>query len=192
MRTFRAGVELARRQRTYAVGGVRLVVGSAIGRLPIAWLRRLLARQLLQMTIGADVQLYRWREVRAGERIQIGEGSVIGSWATLDGRNGIFIGTNVNLSSEVALWTAQHDPQSASFATRGGPITVEDDAWLSFRATILPGVRVGRGAVVAAGAVVTKDVPPYTIVGGIPARVIGSRTTGLHYRLRDWGPLWFA
>ena len=56
-----------------------------------------------------------------------------------------------------------------------GPITVEDDVWLGFRVTVLSGVTVGRGAVVAAGSVVTKDIPPYSIVGGVPARVIRYR-----------------
>jgi maltose O-acetyltransferase len=61
-------------------------------------------------------------------------------------------------------------------------VVIEDHAWLGTRAMVLPGVTVGRGAVVAAGAVVTKDVPPYTIVGGVPARVIGQRTTDLRYQ----------
>lgn len=56
-----------------------------------------------------------------------------------------------------------------------GPIVVEDDVWIGFRATVMSGVRIGKGAVVAAGAVVTKDVPPYAIVGGVPAKVIKYR-----------------
>jgi acetyltransferase-like isoleucine patch superfamily enzyme len=104
-------------------------------------------------------------------------------WATLDGRNGITIGKNVNFSSEVALWTLQHDYNSPTFATSGGPIVIGDRAWISFRATILPGVTIGEGAVVAANSVVTKDVPPFTVVGGIPAKKIGERTTDLSY---DW------
>ena len=55
---------------------------------------------------------------------------------------------------------------------KAAPITIEDDAWLATRAVVLKGVTVGRGAVVAAGAVVTKDVPPYTVAAGVPARVI--------------------
>lgn len=56
-----------------------------------------------------------------------------------------------------------------------GPIVLEDDVWLGFRVTVMSGVRIGKGAVVAAGAVVTKDVPPYAIVGGVPAKVIKYR-----------------
>lgn len=65
--------------------------------------------------------------------------------------------------------------QNAPEATSKGGIVVEDDVWIAFRATIMDGVTIGQGAVVAAGAVVTKDVPPYAIVGGVPARVIRYR-----------------
>ena len=144
------------------------------------------------LRIADNAHLYRWREVRDAHRISIGAGTIVGFWATLDGREGIEIGANVNLSSEVAIWTLQHDPQSPTFASYGGRVVIEDDAWLSFRVTVLPGVRIGRGAVVAAGAVVTQDVAPHTIVGGIPARPIGERTTDLRYRLADSHPLWLV
>lgn len=133
------------------------------------------------MGVAPTAKLYRWREVRNGRNISIGDGSIIGMWVTLDGREGITIGKNVKFSSEVALWTLQHDYNSPTFATTGGPIVVGDRAWISFRATILPGVTIGEGAVVAANAVVTKDVEPYTVVGGIPARPRAKRTSDLSY-----------
>ncbi|MHB8134986.1 MAG: acyltransferase [Anaerolineaceae bacterium] len=83
----------------------------------------------------------------------------------------------------VWIWTLQHDPQSPNFESIGGPVIIEDYAWVSSRVTILPNVRIGKGAVVAANALVTKDVPPYTIVGGVPAKVIGERTKDLKYHL---------
>jgi acetyltransferase-like isoleucine patch superfamily enzyme len=122
--------------------------------------------------------------------VTIGDGSVIGFDAILDGRGGLTIGRNVNLSSEVAIWTAQHDHRSPTFAARCAPVTIGDRAWLSFRTTILPGVTIGDGAVVAAGAVVTTDVPPFAIVGGIPARIIGVRTRELSYEFVRGAP-WF-
>ncbi|QDG90935.1 acyltransferase [Pseudarthrobacter sp. NIBRBAC000502770] len=133
------------------------------------------------MKVAPTAKLYRWREVRDAQNISVGAGSIIGMWATLDGREGITIGKNVNFSSEVALWTLQHDYNSPCFATSGGPIVIGDRAWISFRATILPGVTIGEGAVVAANSVVTKDVAPYTVVGGIPAKKIGQRTADLTY-----------
>ncbi|UWX80272.1 acyltransferase [Arthrobacter jinronghuae] len=81
----------------------------------------------------------------------------------------------------MALWTLQHDYNSPTFATSGGPIVIRDRAWISFRATILPGVVIGEGAVVAANSVVTKDVEPFTVVGGIPAKKIGERNPSVSY-----------
>ncbi|MGB7686524.1 MAG: acyltransferase [Solirubrobacterales bacterium] len=162
-----------------------------LGHLPSRQLRTFLARRLLGLRIDPGAILYQWRDLRHPAGIEIGEGTVIGHWATLDGRQGVRIGRNVNCSNEVALWTLQHDPNDRHFAGRGGPIVVEDYAWISFRATVLPGVRIGRGAVVAANSVVTKDVEDYEIVGGIPAKVIGTRSKDLEYSLGNDGP-WFV
>jgi len=116
-------------------------------------------------------------------KMTIGKSSVVGDHAILDARGGLTIGDNVNLSAHVAIWTGQHDYQSPDFAYEEGPVRVENYAWLSFRTTLLPGVTIGEGAVVAAGAVVTKDVPPYTVVAGIPAKTIGTRNRNLRYDL---------
>jgi acetyltransferase-like isoleucine patch superfamily enzyme len=172
--------------------GLTLWFMLALGRLPLRRPRTWLARRLLGLRADSDSILYRWRDLREPKGIEIGAGSVIGFWATLDGRRGIEIGKNVNFSSEVALWTLQHDPNDPEFGVRGGPIVVEDDAWISFRVTVLPGVRIGRGAVVAAGAVVTEDVAPYSIVGGIPAQVIGERRRDLDYWMGGGGGPWFV
>jgi acetyltransferase-like isoleucine patch superfamily enzyme len=161
-----------------------------LGRFPSRRLRTFLARRVLHLKADPDSILYQWRDLRHPRGIEIGKGTVIGHWATLDGRCGLRIGNNVNCSSEVALWTLQHDPDDRHFGVRGGPIVVDDYAWISFRATILPGVRIGRGAVVAANSVVTEDVEDFTIVGGIPAKVIGTRSRDLDYTLSGDTP-WF-
>jgi acetyltransferase-like isoleucine patch superfamily enzyme len=163
-----------------AKSGAAFLAGEFIGRLPSGSLRTAGAKAL-GMKVAATAKLYRWREVRDAGKITIGDGTIIGMWATMDGREGITIGRNVNLSSEVALWTLQHDYNSPTFATSGGPIVIGDRAWISFRATILPGVTIGEGAVVAANSVVTKDVAPFTVVGGIPAKKIGERSRDLSY-----------
>jgi maltose O-acetyltransferase len=77
-----------------------------------------------------------------------------------------------------------HDPQSRDFGGRGRPVIIMKYAYIATKALILPGVTVGEGAVVAAGAVVTRDVAPYTIVGGVPARPIGVRSRDLDYEFR--------
>ena len=115
--------------------------------------------------------------------IKIGDHCAIGNDTFLDGRGGITIGDDVTLSMGVWVWTWQHDPQSPTFDAHGGPVIIEDYAWISSRVTILPNVTIGRGSVVAANALVTKDMKPYTIVGGVPAQVIGERTKELHYHL---------
>ena len=94
----------------------------------------------------------------------------------------IIIGKNVNIGSDVKIYTLQHDYNDECFRVVGGPVIIEDYSWISVRAIILPNVKIGEGAVVAAGAVVTKDVKPYTIVGGIPAKYIGERNRKLNYR----------
>ena len=90
---------------------------------------------------------------------------------------------NVNISSDVVLMTADHDIQSPSFEARQGPITIGSRAWLATRSMVLRGVDVGEGAVVAGGAVVIRDVAPFTLVGGVPAKVLGERTRELTYEL---------
>jgi acetyltransferase-like isoleucine patch superfamily enzyme len=138
------------------------------------------------MLLGRGVVIYGGAEVRAPSHIRIGSGSIVGHRAILDGRCGIDMGEDVNLSTGVWIWTMQHDPANPSFGTTSGAVTIHDHAWLSARTQILPGVTIGRGAVVAAGAVVTHDVPDYTIVGGIPARPIGQRPRNLAYSLADF------
>ena len=135
------------------------------------------------MRIGAGSHLYRGTEIWSPAGITIGSHTSVGTDAILDGRGGITLGDNVNLSSQAAIWTMQHVPDDPDFGVFSAPVVVEDRAWISFRATILPGVTIGEGAVVAAGAVVTKDVPPFAMVGGIPAKRIGERSRALRYVL---------
>jgi acetyltransferase-like isoleucine patch superfamily enzyme len=140
---------------------------------------------MLGANIGRGVVLYGGFEIRSPRRLAIGDHSAIGHRATLDARGGLTIGANVNLSSEVMIWTAQHDYRDPGFKAVFKPVAVGDHAWLGPRCIILPGVTVGQGAVVAAGAVVTKDVPDFTVVGGVPARKLADRPRGLEYRPAD-------
>jgi putative colanic acid biosynthesis acetyltransferase WcaF len=88
---------------------------------------------------------------------------------------GIHIGSRVVISQGAFLCTATHDYTDSRYALIGGPITIEDDCWIAAEAFIAPGVTIGRGAVVGARAVVVKDVPPWTVVAGNPARAIKER-----------------
>ena len=85
------------------------------------------------------------------------------------------------------MWTDQHDYNDPDFKLKNGkrgPIRIGDRAWIGPNVIILHSVTIGEGAVVAAGAVVTKDVPPYTLVGGVPAKVIGERNRRLRYEFK--------
>ncbi|MCA1663160.1 MAG: sugar O-acetyltransferase [Myxococcales bacterium] len=94
----------------------------------------------------------------------------------------ITIGERAIINDGVTLLTGEHDLADPEFALRTGPISVGRYAWICTNATILPGVTIGEGAVVAAGAVVRRDVAPFDIVAGNPAAVIGRRrTTELRY-----------
>jgi maltose O-acetyltransferase len=119
----------------------------------------------------------------APEGLVVGRHSTLGNDGFYDAREGITIGDCVNIAGEVAIFTREHDVQSPTFDEVGGPVTIGNHAYIGTRVTILPGVDIGEGAVVATGAVVTKSVPPYTIVGGVPARPIGERRRDLDYRL---------
>ena len=124
-----------------------------------------------------------------GFRITIGNGCVINTGVVLDGRGAaLILGDYVDVSPDVRIWTLDHDPNSNDHAARARPVTVGDYAWLSSGSTILPGVNLGKGCVVASGAIVTRDVAPWTIVAGIPARPIGERRQDLLPRriYRPW------
>jgi maltose O-acetyltransferase len=115
--------------------------------------------------------------------LTVGHYCTLGNDGFYDARDGITIGSCVNIAAEVRIFTREHDVQSPDFAEIGAPVRIDDHAYLGTRVTVLPGVHIGEGAVVASGAVVTSDVAPFTIVGGVPARVIGERTRDLRYRL---------
>jgi acetyltransferase-like isoleucine patch superfamily enzyme len=135
------------------------------------------------LTLGPHSSIH-WRaEFYSPETITIGDWSTIGDTAFLDGRSGLDIGDCVNLGSHVSIYTRQHDPDDPDFAEVGAPVTVGNYAWLASHCIVLPGVTIGEGAVVAAGAVVSRDVAPYTMVGGVPARYIKDRNRDLRYTL---------
>lgn len=144
------------------------------------------------LKLGKGSLLYMGTEIRDPHQITIGSGTTIGHNCILDGRGGLQIGNNVNFSSEVMVWTMQHDHRSPTFGCMSAPVVIEDYAWVSCRAILLPGVTIGKGAVVAAGAVVTKSVEPYTIVAGIPAKEISKRTQDLNYVLGMQGAIPFV
>lgn len=168
------------------------VTNHVISRIPSFRVRHRWYRSYLGLEIeeGARVFLdcYMWH---IGPRHVRRSGSVIGArtWinreACLDLRGGLEIGADVSVSADVMILTAQHDMNHPRFPYVSERVVIEDHVWIGARATIMPGVRVGRGATIAAGAVVTQDVEPLTVVGGVPARPIGLRDeAAIGYQLR--------
>jgi acetyltransferase-like isoleucine patch superfamily enzyme len=124
--------------------------------------------------VGADVQLRMPVVIYHPERLRFGSSVAVGENVILRAFGGLTIGNRVLIAAGAAVVTVGHPielPRWGKLAA--APVTIGDDVWIGVNAVVLPGVTVGNGAVVAAGAVVTEDVLPYTVVGGVPARVLG-------------------
>jgi len=154
-----------------------------VGFLPSHHLRRFFYR-LAGIKIGKGSTIHMGARFYDPRNIKIGEDSIIGEGVVLDGRDKLIIGNHVDIASEVIIYNSEHDINDPFFLAKNAPVIIEDYVFIGPRAIILPGVKIGKGAVVAAGAVVTKDVPPFAIVGGVPAKIIGERKIkNLSYKL---------
>jgi len=131
--------------------------------------------------LGHDVHVARLCTLRAGERgITVHDGAGINRHSFLDGNGGVEIGPNTLLSPGVQCISANHtfddlDVPIKYQPSEYGKITIGEDCWLGTNVVVLPGVTIARGAVIGAGAVVTKDIPEYGIALGIPATLVGRR-----------------
>lgn len=153
-----------------------------ITNMPFYCLRHWYLRRVLKISIGPGSSIHMGCFF-TGKAISIGKCSIINRNVYLDGRGGLYIGSNVSISPHVYLLTLDHDPQSKDFATKIGPVRIDDYSWIGARATIVPGVSLGKGCVIGAGAVVTKNVAEYVIAAGVPAKPIGQRNRNLEYDL---------
>ena len=131
--------------------------------------------------IGKRVGIFRGTSVLGIHELTIGDNSTVGWRCLLDARGGLTIGSNVVIASDTQFITAHHVPNADDFRSVTEPITVEDFVWIASRSTVLDGVSIGRGAVVAAGSLVRTSVPPMTIVAGIPATALRERRSALTY-----------
>lgn len=142
-----------------------------------AWYRRVLGWDIghsVSILMGPYIQMTGIRT--SGRRVSIGNGTVVNQKCLIYTSGGLVIGNNVSISAEVALITGTHDINDPNFPSDYRPIVIDDYAWIGTRAMVLQGVTIGQGAVVMAGAVVTKDVEPFAVVGGVPAKQITERT----------------
>lgn len=156
------------------------IISSAV---PFHFVRKLIFR-LAGVKIGKNSYLHMWTRFFYPPGISIGEGTIIGDHCFLDGRATLTIGNHVDIASQVLIYNSEHDVHSEHFDPIEAPVEIGDYVFIGPRAVILPGVKIGKGAVVAAGAVVTEDVKAYDIVGGVPAKTIGERgNKNPHYKL---------
>lgn len=183
-------------------------LATLTGYIPSHTIRLFLYRNLFRIKIGKDSSIH-WRtEFNQPSGVSIGHNTIIGNDGFLDGRfprkwsgkevkflryfkdfaspeeRPLVIGNNVSIAGEVRIYTMEHDIEDPDFKEVGAPVIIDDYAVIGTRVTILPGVHIGKGAVVASGAVVTKNVAPYTVVGGVPAAFIKNRSKDLHYTLK--------
>lgn len=167
------------------ISGLYHFVIEIIMWFPSHLLRRIICK-LLMKSFDSSSAIFRNVDLRSPYRICVGAHTNINKRCVLDGRGGIKIGDNVDIAQETNIWTEQHDYNSPTYKSICKEVIIEDYVWLASRVTVLPGVHIGRGAVVASGAIVTKDVPPLAIVSGIPAKIIGYRKEeALKYHLGD-------
>ncbi len=167
--------------RTFMGNLIRYLTNHLISHLPSFTLRHAWYRLVLDWQIAPNAYVCTGLQMQSqlrrgcGNKVVIGKNSRVNAECRLHYTKGIVIGENVSISPGTWIITGTHDINDPNFTADSHPILIEDYVWIGARAMILSGVTVGKGAVVMAGAVVTRDVPPFAIVGGVPAKVIGQR-----------------
>lgn len=149
-----------------------LMLLTLVGNIPFHTIRKL-CYLLSGMRIKGTIHM--WARFYQPRNISIGQDTIVGDHAFLDGRARLEIGDHVDIASEVMIYNSEHDISADDFSASNAEVVIGDYVFIGPRVIILPGVKVGKGAVIAAGAVVTKDVDEFTIVGGVPAKMIGER-----------------
>jgi len=141
----------------------------------LGWAGRVRLLRLFGADIGQMDAIYRSIEVYDPANLKTGYRALLGPRVDVYNKAMVTLGDNVVVSQDAYLCTASHDVTSPTMDLVVKPITIGDNVWIAAKATILPGVTIGEGAVVGACAVVAKDVPPWSIAVGNPARVVGKR-----------------
>ena len=162
---------------------LELLLLRIVGMIPIHTIRWI-CYVLAGVKIGKGAHLHMGTQFFNPANVSIGDGTIVGQNAFLDGRDILKIGKHVDIASDVMIYNSEHDLNATDFVAIQESVEIGDYVFIGPRSIILPGVKIGRGAVVAAGAVVTKDVDDFAIVGGVPAKVIGERSNkDLDYKL---------
>ncbi len=160
-----------------------------IGHIPSHFIRLFFYR-LFGLRIGWGSTIHTNARFYNISNIKIGKDTIIGEGVVLDGRDKLIIGDHVDFASEVMVYNAEHDVKDPKFKATTEPVVIEDYVFIGPRAIILPGVTIKKGAIIAAGAVVNKDVKEGILVGGVPAREIRERGTK-EYNYKLGRAAWF-
>jgi acetyltransferase-like isoleucine patch superfamily enzyme len=187
------GGDAGRLTRLLLIRLINYLTNYSVNRVPSFAFRRMWYMRVLGVVLekqaGVHLGCYLWhytpREVRR-HGARVGKYSRINRDCTIDLRGGIDIGASVSVSPEVVILTAAHAFDKSGFPVEHRRVVIEDYVWIGTRAMIMPGVTLGRGCVVAAGAVVTKSVPPLAVVAGVPAREVGRRPEDALGYVFDW------
>jgi acetyltransferase-like isoleucine patch superfamily enzyme len=148
-------------------------------------LRMFFYKKIIGIPIGKKSIIWAGNKINEASNLKIGNNVIIGPANVFLIRGGLVIGNNVNLSGFSFFISQEHDVNDPYSHTKLSPIVIKDNAWIATNSTILPGVTIGEGSVVAAGSVVTKNVPPYSVVAGNPAKEIKKRNKTIKYVLSD-------
>ena len=159
------------------------ICNHVVCHIPSHNLRLWYYKNVMGFHIGKGSSIFMNCKFDCAKGLTVGSNSVVNSNCRLDSRGGLTIGDNVSISNDVVILTADHDLNSPDFAGRNKAVAIEDYVWIGTRAMILPGVSIAKGAVVAAGSVVSKDVEPFQVVGGVPAKLITTRNSKLRYKV---------
>lgn len=152
---------------------------NCLTNFPNHFMRQLYLRYFLNVKIGDNSFIH--MGCRFDGKISIGNNTVIGRKCILNGE--ITIRNNVSITAETYIFTSSHYANSSSFECFYKPVVINDYAWVGARAMILPGVSIGKGAILGAASTATKNIPEYTIYAGAPAKEIGKRSTELNYTI---------
>jgi maltose O-acetyltransferase len=151
-----------------------LMILRFVGFIPIHFIRK-----IFYIVSGIDMPFNSTIHIGANffkpSNIKIGHDTIIGDHCFLDGRAKLTIGNHVGIASQVLIYNDEHNIHSDNYENSFGPVEIGDYVFIGPRAIILPDIKIGKGAVVAAGAVVTKNIPDFEIWGGVPAQKISDR-----------------
>jgi maltose O-acetyltransferase len=157
------------------------ICNHIVAHVPSRRIRSLFYQSVMKFVVGPRGSIHMGCDFTSRWGLVIGGGTVINRRCIIDTRGRVFIGQNVSISSDVKIFTTEHDIDDPFFSGTEAPVVIQDRAFVGTAAIILPGVTLGEGAVLCAGSIATKSIPPFEVWGGSPARYIRDRSKRLEY-----------